>query len=178
MRPLPVQRPRIPIWVAGRAPHTRPLARAKRWDGYVPIADPFLSPDDLAAYVGEHPRDGWDLVAQWAPGVPADEFAAAGVTWLMRSTWPRRRAGSTSSAALAGVASCVSAPAGGRTQTEPLLRRLPLPVGIRGPPAIVSTTTPYDVRSQRPARSRAEPRTSSSMAGVSRPVKVLCCEGW
>ena len=40
VRPLPVQRPRIPIWVAGRAPHTRPLARAKRWDGYVPIAEP------------------------------------------------------------------------------------------------------------------------------------------
>ena len=45
-------------------------------------------PDDLAAYVGAHPHDGWDLVAQWAPGVPAEEFAAAGVTWLMRSTWP------------------------------------------------------------------------------------------
>ncbi len=44
LRPLPVQRPRIPIWVAGRAPHTRPLARAKRWDGYVPIADPSCPP--------------------------------------------------------------------------------------------------------------------------------------
>jgi alkanesulfonate monooxygenase SsuD/methylene tetrahydromethanopterin reductase-like flavin-dependent oxidoreductase (luciferase family) len=88
LRPLPVQRPRIPIWVAGRAPHTRPLARARRWDGYVPIADPFLSPGDLAAYVGEHPRDGWDLVAQWAPGVPAEEFAAVGVTWLIQSVWP------------------------------------------------------------------------------------------
>jgi alkanesulfonate monooxygenase SsuD/methylene tetrahydromethanopterin reductase-like flavin-dependent oxidoreductase (luciferase family) len=89
LRPLPLQRPRIPIWVAGRAPHTRPLARARRWDGYVPIADPLLSPADLAAYVGEHPRDGWDVVAQWAPGVPAEEFAAVGVTWLMRSVWPQ-----------------------------------------------------------------------------------------
>jgi len=88
LRPRPVQ-PRIPVWVAGRAPHLRPLARAKRWDGFVPIADPFLSPTDLAAYVGEHPRDGWDLVAQWAPGVPAEEFEAVGVTWLMRSVWPK-----------------------------------------------------------------------------------------
>jgi alkanesulfonate monooxygenase SsuD/methylene tetrahydromethanopterin reductase-like flavin-dependent oxidoreductase (luciferase family) len=88
LRPLPLQRPRIPIWVAGRAPHTRPLERAKRWDGYVPIADPFLSPAELAAYVGDHPRAGWDLVAQWTPGVPPDEFEAVGVTWLMRSTWP------------------------------------------------------------------------------------------
>lgn len=88
VRPLPVQRPRIPIWVAGRAPHTRPLARAKRWDGYVPISNDVLSPDALAAYVGPHPRDDWDLVAQWAPGFTADEFGAAGATWLIRSVWP------------------------------------------------------------------------------------------
>jgi hypothetical protein len=83
-----VQRPRIPIWVAGRAPNARPLARAKAWDGYVPIANPPLSPDDLASYVGRHPHDDWDLVAQWAPGFSADEFAAAGATWLVRSVWP------------------------------------------------------------------------------------------
>jgi alkanesulfonate monooxygenase SsuD/methylene tetrahydromethanopterin reductase-like flavin-dependent oxidoreductase (luciferase family) len=88
VRPLPLQRPRIPIWVAGRAPHARPLARARAWDGYVPIASPFLSPDDLASYVGPHPHDAWDLVAQWAPGFSADEFAAAGATWLVRSVWP------------------------------------------------------------------------------------------
>lgn len=88
MRPLPVQRPRIPIWVAGRHPNQRPLARAKRWDGYVPIAREPLTPDALAAYVGEHPDGAWDLVAQWAPGVPADEFADAGATWLARSVWP------------------------------------------------------------------------------------------
>jgi alkanesulfonate monooxygenase SsuD/methylene tetrahydromethanopterin reductase-like flavin-dependent oxidoreductase (luciferase family) len=89
VRPLPVQRPRIPIWVAGRAPHGRPLARAKAWDGYAPIASPFLSPDDLAAYVGRHPHDDWDLVAQWTPGFGADEFEAAGATWLVRSVWPQ-----------------------------------------------------------------------------------------
>ncbi|MGA8246660.1 MAG: LLM class flavin-dependent oxidoreductase [Nocardioides sp.] len=88
VRPRPVQRPRVPIWVAGRAPHTRPLARARRWDGFVPIATDFLSPDALAAYVGEHPHADWDLVAQWAPGFTADEFAAAGATWLIRSVWP------------------------------------------------------------------------------------------
>jgi alkanesulfonate monooxygenase SsuD/methylene tetrahydromethanopterin reductase-like flavin-dependent oxidoreductase (luciferase family) len=88
VRPLPVQRPRIPIWVAGRAPNTRPLARAKAWDGYVPIASPFLTPEQLASYVGAHPHDGWDLVAQWTPGFTADEFAAAGATWLIRSVWP------------------------------------------------------------------------------------------
>jgi alkanesulfonate monooxygenase SsuD/methylene tetrahydromethanopterin reductase-like flavin-dependent oxidoreductase (luciferase family) len=88
VRPLPLQRPRIPIWVAGRARNARPLARAKAWDGYVPIANPSLSPGDLSSYVGPHPHDDWDLVAQWAPGFTAEEFAAAGATWLVRSVWP------------------------------------------------------------------------------------------
>ena len=91
-------------WAATSAAYssTAAKARAKRWDGYVPIADPFLSPADLAAYVGEHPRDGWDLVAQWAPGVPAEEFAAVGVTWLMRSVWPQEQGWLDELRALAG----------------------------------------------------------------------------
>ena len=89
LRPLPVQRPRIPIWIAGRAPHLRPLERARRWDGYVPIAGgDFLTPAELAAYVGAHPHPDWDLVAQWRPGTSVDEWAAAGATWLVRSVWP------------------------------------------------------------------------------------------
>jgi len=87
MRPSPVQG-RIPIWIAGRAPHAKPLERARRYDGYVPIASPFLTPDALAAYVGPHPHDDWDLVAQWPEGTSVEEYAAAGATWLVRSTWP------------------------------------------------------------------------------------------
>jgi alkanesulfonate monooxygenase SsuD/methylene tetrahydromethanopterin reductase-like flavin-dependent oxidoreductase (luciferase family) len=88
VRPLPVQRPRIPIWVAGVHPHARPLTRARRWDGFIPIADDFLTPEQITAYVGPHPHEGWDLVAQWADGVPANDYAAAGTTWLVKSTWP------------------------------------------------------------------------------------------
>ena len=88
MRPASVQRPRVPIWVAGIAPHRRPLERARRWDGYVPIGSG-LEPDALAALVGEPPRPGWDLVVPWADGVPSQEYADAGVTWLVRSTWPK-----------------------------------------------------------------------------------------
>ena len=33
---LPVQRPRVPIWVAATLPSSRPLDRAARWDGIVP----------------------------------------------------------------------------------------------------------------------------------------------
>ncbi len=35
--PTPVQRPRIPVWVAGVLPNQRPIERAARWDGMVPI---------------------------------------------------------------------------------------------------------------------------------------------
>jgi alkanesulfonate monooxygenase SsuD/methylene tetrahydromethanopterin reductase-like flavin-dependent oxidoreductase (luciferase family) len=87
MRPGPVQQ-HVPIWIAGRAPHPKPLERARRWDGYVPIASPFLTPEQLAAYVGPHPHDDWDLVAQWPDGTSPDEWAAAGATWLVRSVWP------------------------------------------------------------------------------------------
>lgn len=90
MRPAPVQ-PRIPIWIAGRAPHRRPLERARRWGGYVPIADGFLTPEQLATYVGPHPHDDWDLVVQWPDGASPDDYAAAGATWLVRSTWPHEK---------------------------------------------------------------------------------------
>jgi hypothetical protein len=87
MRPATVQ-PRIPIWIAGRAPNAKPLERARRWDGYVPIASPFLTSEALTAYVGERPRDDWDLVVQWPEDTSPDDYAAAGATWLVRSTWP------------------------------------------------------------------------------------------
>ncbi|GAA4549622.1 LLM class flavin-dependent oxidoreductase [Amycolatopsis samaneae] len=35
--PAPVRRPRPPVWVAGRWPNRRPMRRAARWDGVVPI---------------------------------------------------------------------------------------------------------------------------------------------
>jgi alkanesulfonate monooxygenase SsuD/methylene tetrahydromethanopterin reductase-like flavin-dependent oxidoreductase (luciferase family) len=37
--PQPVQRPRVPIWVAATWPHKRPLRRAARWDGIFAIQD-------------------------------------------------------------------------------------------------------------------------------------------
>ena len=40
--PTPVQRPRVPIWVAGVWPAKAPMRRAARWDGAVPI---LLEPD-------------------------------------------------------------------------------------------------------------------------------------
>lgn len=89
LRPTPVQHPRPPIWVAGVVPNRKPLARARQWDGVVPIGSrEKLTPDGLASYLGETPEHGWEVVAPWAPGVPAQEYADAGATWLVESTWP------------------------------------------------------------------------------------------
>lgn len=57
--PPPVQQPRIPVWLAGVWPGTRPFRRAARWDGIFPLNrfDGPLQPDairDMLAYIGEH----------------------------------------------------------------------------------------------------------------------------
>lgn len=56
--PVPVQRPRVPIWVGGGYPNSRPTARALRWDGSLlykethggPWED--MMPEDVAALRG------------------------------------------------------------------------------------------------------------------------------
>jgi alkanesulfonate monooxygenase SsuD/methylene tetrahydromethanopterin reductase-like flavin-dependent oxidoreductase (luciferase family) len=87
MRPASVQRPRVPVWVAGVAPNRKPLERARRWDGYVPIGRD-VTPETIGALVGP-PRPGWELVVPWDDGRPAAEWEAIGVTCLVRSVWPK-----------------------------------------------------------------------------------------
>lgn len=88
--PRPVQQPRPPIWVAGRAPSRRPLARALRWDGVVPLgSDAPLTPAGLDTYLSGVDRpDGWDVVVARDLDVPVAEYEDVGVTWLIDSTWP------------------------------------------------------------------------------------------
>jgi alkanesulfonate monooxygenase SsuD/methylene tetrahydromethanopterin reductase-like flavin-dependent oxidoreductase (luciferase family) len=106
--PPPVQRPRIPIWVAGAWPNRPPFRRAARWDGVVPIGRggdfiAYLSPAEIGevvAYVRRH-RTGeapFDVVATGhTVGDNRDEdaavvrpYAAAGATWWIEdiSPWP------------------------------------------------------------------------------------------
>jgi len=101
-RPVPVQQPRIPIWVGGVLPAAGPVRRACRWDGMVPLArrgtrTGRADPGDIAA-VREQARlargsaDGFDLVV-WAdleqePGEVArlgPAYTAAGATWWVES---------------------------------------------------------------------------------------------
>jgi alkanesulfonate monooxygenase SsuD/methylene tetrahydromethanopterin reductase-like flavin-dependent oxidoreductase (luciferase family) len=86
-QPMPVQEPRIPVWVAGRWPNRRPVQRAARWDGMFPID--LGGPDDLAALATEirelraGREDPFDLVTEIQPGAAAEPWEAAGATWVL-----------------------------------------------------------------------------------------------
>jgi alkanesulfonate monooxygenase SsuD/methylene tetrahydromethanopterin reductase-like flavin-dependent oxidoreductase (luciferase family) len=92
--PGPVQRPRIPIWVAGMWPNRAPFRRAARFDGVVPIKVEGGMPapldaaelTEVVAYVRTHRTsdDPFDVIH----GGPADPDGvraseAAGATWYL-----------------------------------------------------------------------------------------------
>lgn len=85
--PPPIQRPRIPVWVAARWPARRPVRRAARWDGLFPIELP--GPEalgDLAEEVRSMRGAGdghFDLVVEAPAGSSAGEWEAAGATWVL-----------------------------------------------------------------------------------------------
>jgi alkanesulfonate monooxygenase SsuD/methylene tetrahydromethanopterin reductase-like flavin-dependent oxidoreductase (luciferase family) len=84
--PLPVQRPRIPVWVAAEWPYRRPVRRAMRWDGLFPTGLP--GPEALAELVSEvreaRPADDpFDIVVTSAPGQDLKPWAQAGATWTL-----------------------------------------------------------------------------------------------
>ena len=105
--PTPLQRPRIPVWVAGVWPNKAPFRRAARWDGVFPIVEreSFASdPDEvreILAYIAEfrqsdQPQDV--IVHAESRGVPAPELRAriaaladAGVTWWLQTVAPEER---------------------------------------------------------------------------------------
>jgi alkanesulfonate monooxygenase SsuD/methylene tetrahydromethanopterin reductase-like flavin-dependent oxidoreductase (luciferase family) len=85
--PPPVQRPRIPVWVAARYPNRRPVRRAARWDGLFPIDLP--GPEALAELVAEVPaRDGYDVVASVPLEADLGPWEAAGATWCLTEFGP------------------------------------------------------------------------------------------
>jgi alkanesulfonate monooxygenase SsuD/methylene tetrahydromethanopterin reductase-like flavin-dependent oxidoreductase (luciferase family) len=90
--PVPVQRPRIPVWAAARGTLRRPapLRRAARLDGLFPVD---TSLEQLARMVAtvralRGSLDGFDVAATVRPGAPSEDVAAlesAGATWAMWS---------------------------------------------------------------------------------------------
>ncbi len=89
-RPRPLQRPRPPVWVAGRYPFKAPLRRALRWDGWFPIG--LERPDQLAEMLASVGVDalpaGFDVAVGDDDGVDPAPWAAAGVTWWLTGFSP------------------------------------------------------------------------------------------
>ena len=88
--PRPVQRPRIPIWVAARWPNRRPLARAARYDGLFPIdlPGPAALAEMLANLEGSDPFRSrgltpFDVVVDNPRGTDPAPWAAVGATWCL-----------------------------------------------------------------------------------------------
>ena len=85
-QPVPVQRPRIPVWVAAEWPHRRPVRRALRWDGLFPTGLP--GPEALAELVGEvhesRPAGSpFDVVVGVPLGEDPEPWERAGATWTV-----------------------------------------------------------------------------------------------
>ncbi len=100
--PVPVQRPRIPIWVAATWPKKKPIRRAARWDGICPIVDdnemspdqlreameflrPLLAPDKPFDVLVAGRRPGKDPEAELAR---VAAFRDAGATWWQEGLYP------------------------------------------------------------------------------------------
>ena len=115
-RPRPIQQPRIPIWVAGRWPHKRPMRRMAHWDGMFPLFGEIDDPADQqarlrqmvmdvqsqrAALLGKDFQRPFDVIVSGeTPANQPDRAeeiiagnAAAGATWWLESLDPTRSGG-------------------------------------------------------------------------------------
>jgi alkanesulfonate monooxygenase SsuD/methylene tetrahydromethanopterin reductase-like flavin-dependent oxidoreductase (luciferase family) len=106
LRPTPVQRPRVPVWVVGAWPHERSMRRAARWDGIVVQAVDdgvaTTAPRDLAPIVDWVRREReaagleapFDVVVSGTTAASAADadgilgpLEAAGATWWIEADW-------------------------------------------------------------------------------------------
>jgi alkanesulfonate monooxygenase SsuD/methylene tetrahydromethanopterin reductase-like flavin-dependent oxidoreductase (luciferase family) len=94
--PRPVQRPGVPVWVAGYAGKPKPMRRAARYDGFFPVG--LESADQLAEIVarvgalreeaGRSPDEPYEVIAELEPGTDPAPYGKAGATWwLLAPDW-------------------------------------------------------------------------------------------
>ncbi len=86
--PTPVGERGVPVWIGGLAGRRKPLRRAARHDGYVPVN--LTHPDQLAEATasvaelrGPANSDPYDIVVALPPGTDLPPFVAAGATWWL-----------------------------------------------------------------------------------------------
>src|SRR5919112_445500 len=89
--PRPVQRPGVPVWVAGFPGKPKPMRRAARYDGFFPVN--LESADQLAEIVarvgalreeaGRAPDDPYEVIAALEPGTDPGPYREAGATWWL-----------------------------------------------------------------------------------------------
>ena len=85
--PRPVQRPGVPVWVAGFPGNAKPLRRAARYDGFFPAN--LDHPDQLGevvATIADLRRDAtapYDIAVGLPIGVDPAPYAKAGATWWL-----------------------------------------------------------------------------------------------
>ena len=104
--PVPVQQPRVPIWVVGAWPRMKSMRRVLRCDGVLPVkmdanrVESDMTPDDLRAmkaYIDERRKltTPFDIIMEdETPGDDPEKAAAivrplaeAGMTWWLEAVW-------------------------------------------------------------------------------------------
>jgi alkanesulfonate monooxygenase SsuD/methylene tetrahydromethanopterin reductase-like flavin-dependent oxidoreductase (luciferase family) len=107
--PRPVQRPAIPVWVAGYHGKPRPVRRAARYQGFFPIE--IEHPDQLAEVAAQlatlrtDAQDPFDLVVALPSDMDPTPYADAGATWcLVELPWDAVSADAVRSVIRAGPA--------------------------------------------------------------------------
>jgi alkanesulfonate monooxygenase SsuD/methylene tetrahydromethanopterin reductase-like flavin-dependent oxidoreductase (luciferase family) len=94
--PRPVQRPGVPVWVAGYYGKPKPVRRAARYHGFFPLG--LDHPAQLAEIVadltvlrgeaGRDPMESYDVVVALPPGRDPAPYVTAGATWwLVEFPW-------------------------------------------------------------------------------------------
>jgi alkanesulfonate monooxygenase SsuD/methylene tetrahydromethanopterin reductase-like flavin-dependent oxidoreductase (luciferase family) len=85
--PRPVQRPGVPVWVAGLPRSSRPLRRAARYDGFFPVN--LDHPDQIAEITATitdlrpDPTTPFDVAVTLPAGADPAPYAQAGATWWL-----------------------------------------------------------------------------------------------
>jgi alkanesulfonate monooxygenase SsuD/methylene tetrahydromethanopterin reductase-like flavin-dependent oxidoreductase (luciferase family) len=85
--PRPVQRPGVPVWIAGFPGNVKPMRRAARYDGFFPVN--LEHPDQLAEIVAtvtalrQDSTAPYDFIAGLDVGVDPNPWQQAGATWWL-----------------------------------------------------------------------------------------------